>query len=67
MDKASANGAGDCRFESCRGHSWQKRIRSMKRYDLTKKGNLLLASIEIRWYSDIDMVIVAETDCSFQK
>ena len=23
MDKASAHGAGDCRFESCRGHSLQ--------------------------------------------
>ena len=22
MDKASAYGAGDCRFESCRGHSF---------------------------------------------
>ena len=23
MDKASAYGAGDCRFESCRGHSFR--------------------------------------------
>ena len=24
MDKASAHGAGDCRFESCRGHVWMQ-------------------------------------------
>ena len=26
MDKASAYGAGDCRFESCRGHCYSMRL-----------------------------------------
>ena len=36
MDKASAYGAGDCRFESCRGHLSQARNGSLL-------GNLRLA------------------------
>ena len=30
MDKASAHGAGDCRFESCRDHICHRRIRFPK-------------------------------------
>lgn len=34
MDKASAYGAGDCRFESCRGHLLlQDYLQWLRRYD----------------------------------
>ena len=48
MDKASAYGAGDCRFESCRGHvsSFARaRFCDVRRSVLLKRSNIILFAI----------------------
>ena len=44
MDKASAYGAGDCRFESCRGHRHTYTYKHMRIYTYM---HMVLASVVV--------------------
>ena len=60
MDKASAYGAGDCRFESCRGHFVSHLIMVM--VAITIDTRLAFATASVASHAELEKKVTTHTD-----